>query len=228
MCENNIASRSECKALLKTGRVCVNGNSVKDPAFHVKEDSDEISLDGKVIKFERFVYYMLNKPGGIVSATTDNFSQTVIDLFAGENRKGLFPVGRLDKDTEGLLIITDDGNLGHFLTSPKNLVPKEYYAHIKAPLSAADIELIGKGLDIGNGEKSAPAKVKVLSDEEIVITVTEGKFHEVKRILLAVNNEVLYLRRISMNGLKLDDKLKCGEYRRLSDSEVKFLYKSCK
>jgi len=162
---------------------------------------------------------MLNKPAGTVSATKDS-NTCVIDLFKGENRKGLFPVGRLDKDTVGLLFITDDGDFSHHLTSPRHGIPKKYFARIDHPLSDEDIKTLEEGTDIGEGEKSGRSNIEVISDNEIYVTVFEGKYHEVKRMLKAVNNEVLYLKRVSMGGVGLDESLKEGEYRRLTPSEL--------
>jgi len=223
LCETSTLTRSEAKKTIKAGRVQVNGEPIKSADGNVNENSDRVSLDGKELTYEKFVYYMLNKPAGVVSATSDR-DETVIDLFEPELRKGLFPVGRLDKDTVGLLIVTNDGELGHHLTSPKHKIPKKYYVGIMKPLSPDDIKRLETGLDIGQGETSAPAVVEVIDDSKIYLTVTEGKFHEVKRMIKAVDNEVIYLKRVSHGSLTLDDELKEGEYRRLTSSEIDRLY----
>ena len=162
---------------------------------------------------------MLNKPAGVVTATRDR-EKTVMDLFEPEHRKGLFPVGRLDRDTVGLLIITNDGDLSHRLTSPKRKVPKTYLVGISKPVTPGEIASLEAGLDIGDGDHSAPAIVEVIDDRSIYLTVTEGKYHEVKRMLKAVGNEVITLKRVSVGPLRLDPMLKEGEYRRLTPSEI--------
>ncbi len=217
-------SRSEAKKAIRLGRVIVNGIKAADPDLKIMEGSDKVSFDGKPLEYRRLNYYMLNKPAGVVSATKDPDCRTVIDLFEPELRRNIFPVGRLDKDTTGLLIVTDDGELGHHLTSPRHGVSKKYLAGIKAPLTESDIAALSEGVDIGSGERSAPAVIEPLSDLSVYITVTEGKYHEVKRMLLAVGNEVLTLKRVSMGPITLDPQLKEGEYRRLSDSEIDLLH----
>ncbi len=219
-----VLSRSEAKKAVRAGRVTVNATKASDPDLKIKEGADKVSLDGKPLEYRRFNYFLLNKPAGVVSATKDPGCKTVIDLFESEYRRDLFPVGRLDKDTTGLLIITDDGELGHHLTSPRHGVSKKYLARIKAPLSQSDIDSLSAGVDIGSGERSAPAVIEPVSDLSVYITVTEGKYHEVKRMLLAVGNEVLSLKRVSMGPITLDPELKEGEYRRLSDSEIDQLH----
>ncbi|MCR5278286.1 MAG: rRNA pseudouridine synthase [Lachnospiraceae bacterium] len=222
ICETAGLSRSEAKKAIKAGLVLVNGMKAVSPDDNIDETSDEISYKGTSLKYEQFVYFMLNKPAGVVSATIDR-EKTVIDLFSGENCKGLFPVGRLDKDTVGLLIVTNDGDLGHRLTSPKKKVSKKYLVKIITPLSRSDISRLETGLNIGNGEVSAPAIVEIVDESSIYLTVTEGKFHEVKRMLKAVDNEVTYLKRVSMGPIVLDPLLKEGEYRRLTPSELELL-----
>ena len=224
LCDSMNLSRKESKDVIKSGRVCVNDKVLRDPSFSINESSDIILVDSKQIKYEKFVYYMLNKPLGVVSATKDNIDKTVIDLLKPEGRDDLFPVGRLDKDTVGLLIITNDGPLSHHLTSPKHHVDKTYYVKIGHPLSDSDIEKLSYGIKLDDAE-CKPAKVEVLSDNEINLTITEGMFHQVKRMLKAVDNEVLYLKRLSMGELKLDENLEEGTYRRLTDEEIKMILK---
>ena len=190
----------------------------------IEESNDKVSIDGRELSYTRFVYYMFHKPAGCVSATKDNQDKTVLDYINKEDYKpDLFPVGRLDKDTEGLLLITNDGDLAHRLLSPKKHVPKTYYVKIKAPLSETDIKLLEEGIDIREEKKTLPAKVEILKEQEILLTISEGKFHQVKRMLLAVENEVLYLKRLSMGSLKLDENLKAGEYRALTGEEIEEL-----
>lgn len=224
LCENGCGTRSQVKQLVKQGRVCVNGLPCKSADLKIDENNDAVSVDGRKLNYSKYVYYMFHKPAGCVSATKDNHDKTVLDFISEEDYKlDLFPVGRLDKDTEGLLLITNDGGLAHRLLSPKKHVPKTYYVKIKAPLSEAHIRLLEEGIDIGEEKKSLPAKVEVLKEQEILLTISEGKFHQVKRMLLAVENEVLYLKRLSMGSLKLDENLKAGEYRALTGEEIKEL-----
>ena len=224
LCDSKNLSRKESKEIIKKGRVIVNDKKINDPSFSIDEAKDTVLVDSVPVKYEKFVYFMLNKPKGVVSATKDNIDKTVIDLFKEEERNDLFPVGRLDKDTVGLLIVTNDGDLSHHLTSPKHHVEKTYLVRIEHPLSDSDINKLTYGIKIGDDE-CKPAIVKVLSDKEIELTIFEGMFHQVKRMLKAVNNEVVYLKRLSMGDLKLDESLEEGKYRKLSDTELKILTK---
>lgn len=169
------------------------------------------------------MYYLLHKPAGVVSATQDKRDRTVLDLLAGEGRSDLFPVGRLDKDTEGLLLITNDGPLAHALLSPGRHVDKEYECHLAHTFDAHQRELLEQGVDIGEKKKCRPAVVRILAEKKITLTITEGRFHQVKRMLHAVGNEVVYLKRIRMDRLQLEDSLEKGAYRRLTDEEVESL-----
>lgn len=224
LCENGCGTRSQVKQLVKQGRVCVNGLSCKSADLKIDENNDTVSVDGRALNYAKFVYYMFHKPAGCVSATKDNHDKTVLDFIKKEDRKAdLFPVGRLDKDTEGLLLITNDGGLAHRLLSPKKHVPKTYYVKIKSPLSEADVKRLEEGVDIGEEKETLPANVEVLEETKILLTISEGKFHQVKRMLLAVGNEVLYLKRLSMGSLKLDENLKAGEYRALTGEEIEKL-----
>ena len=223
LCEMNIASRKDLKELIRKGNLCVNGNVVKDPGFNVNETSDVIEFKGKTISYEKFVYFMLNKPAGVVSATNDNTAGTVIDLLKDENKKDLFPVGRLDKDTTGLLIITNDGELGHKLTSPKHHAAKEYLVGLRDNITADSVKQLEDGVVLDGDGLTKPAKVTLIDDKTIILEIYEGKFHQVKRMLLAVSNEVVSLKRLSMGGLELDDSLKEGEYRRLTEEEIDIL-----
>lgn len=220
LCELNIGTRSQVKAYLKQGLVTVNGSVVKKPEEKVDETSDTITFKGKLLKYQPFVYYMLNKPKGVVSATQDNTCKTVLDLIESDRKKDLFPVGRLDKDTEGLLLITNDGELAHNMLSPKKHVDKTYLVGIAHALKSDDIQALEKGVDIGEDKLTLPAKVKVISEKEILLTIHEGKFHQVKRMLQAVSNEVVALKRVTFGALTLDDNLKTDEYRELTLEEI--------
>lgn len=226
LCEMNIGTRSQVKEAIKRGDVAVNAYVVKVPEMKIDERKDRVSFRGKDLLFEKHVYYMLNKPAGVVSATKDNTADTVLSLLGPQTAKDLFPVGRLDKDTEGLLIITNDGELAHRLLSPKKHVEKTYLVKTAAPVSALDVSRLEAGVDIGDEKPTAPAKAEILSDGEILLTIHEGRFHQVKRMLRAVDNEVLFLKRIRFGGLSLDESLKPGDNRKLTDQEVKLLHES--
>lgn len=218
-----IGTRSEIKEIIKKGQVSVNGESVKRPEFKVDPEMDIVTLNGKKIAYAKFSYYMLNKPAGYVSATEDEIHKTVLDILEVPQKKDFFPVGRLDIDTEGLLLITNDGALAHKLLSPKKHVKKTYFAKIRGRVDDTDVTRMKAGLDIGEKKPTLPAELVILtSDEisEICLTITEGKFHQVKRMFEAVGKEVLYLKRLSMGTLSLDDTLKPGQYRPLSEKEI--------
>lgn len=224
LCEMNIGSRSQVKSYVKQGLVTINGVVSKDADTRINEFQDIVTYKGMPLKYQQYHYYMLNKPQGVVSATQDNVSRTVLELLPAELRKGLFPVGRLDKDTEGLLLLTDDGELTHRLLSPTKHVDKTYLVQISAPLSEEECKALEAGVDIGESALTRPARVEVISDREILLTIHEGKFHQVKRMLKAVGNEVTALKRVSFGGLKLDETLNSGEYRELTDLEVQLLH----
>lgn len=218
--ELNIGSRSQIKTYIRQKLVTVNGEVAQKPEQKVNENSDIITFRGKKLKFQKFVYYMLYKPQGVVSATQDNTADTVIDLIASHGRTDLFPVGRLDKDTEGLLLITNDGELAHNMLSPKKHVDKTYLVTIKRALLATEITALENGVDIGDDKLTAPAMVEIQDDTHILLTIHEGRFHQVKRMLKAVENEVLALKRISFGALSLDEKLSPGESRELTEQEI--------
>ena len=225
LCELNIGTRSQVKAYLKQGLVTVNGSVVKKPEEKVDETSDTVTFKGKALKYQPFVYYMLNKPNGVVSATQDNTCKTVLDLIESDRKKDLFPVGRLDKDTEGLLLITNDGELAHNMLSPKKHVDKTYLVRLKSPIIDEDIANLETGVDIGDETLTMPAKVRKIYDTEIELTIKEGRYHQVKRMLVAVGNEVVYLKRLSMGPLTLPADLEKGTYRSLSLEELTLLKK---
>ena len=217
--EMGAGTRSELKKAVRAGRVTINGVKVKDSSIHVGED-DVVSMDGKEIKYERFVYYLMNKPAGVISATEDPRERTVLDLIGGQQRRGLFPVGRLDKDTEGLLLITNDGELAHRLLSPGRHVDKVYFARLDGPVGERERELFAQGLRVDETLTAMPAVLEILeSANEVRVTIREGKFHQVKRMFAAVGREVLYLKRLSMGPLTLDNGLAAGAYRRLTEEE---------
>ena len=235
--DHNLGTRKQIKEYLKNGRCTVNGIVAVKPDVHINELSDEIAFDGKVLSYARFHYFMLYKPAGVVSATNDKRNVTVLDLLKEENLKNLSPCGRLDIDTEGLLLITDDGVMIHNLLSPKKHVDKVYEVHIAHELSEEDIKRLTDGVDIGdkNDDSSVkPTLPAVVTQKErdndgnpvIELTIHEGRFHQVKRMLEAVGNEVLFLKRLSMGPLFLDEKLAPGEYRALTDEEIKKLSKN--
>lgn len=212
-------TRSEAKQKIKKGSVSVNGEIVKKPEVKVSVQ-DEICLDGEGISYKKYRYIMLYKPAGVVSATEDAECTTVLDLIT-EGKKGLFPVGRLDKDTEGLLLLTNDGVLAHNLLSPKKHVDKTYFAVLDGAVGQKEKELFLQGLDIGDVKQTLPAKLELTEKEnEVFITVQEGRFHQVKRMAQAVGRKVTYLKRISMGSLVLDKMLEKGEYRPLTEKEI--------
>ena len=218
--EMGAGSRSDLKKAIRAGRVTVNGSVIRDASIHVRED-DEVRLDGEPVAYEEYVYYMLHKPAGVISATEDKRQQTVLDLIDERQRKGLFPVGRLDRDTEGLLLITNDGELAHRLLSPKKHVDKIYFARLDGPVSEAERKLFAEGLRIDEMFTALPADLEILDPpSEVRVTIREGKFHQVKRMFETVGREVLYLKRLSMGPLLLDECLPIGAYRRLTSEEL--------
>ena len=221
--ELNIGTRTQVKAYIRQGLVTVNEVTATRAEQRIDEKKDKIAFKGKELLYQPFVYYMLNKPSGVVSATQDNTCKTVLDLLASDRKKELFPVGRLDKDTEGLLLITNDGELAHKLLSPKKHVEKTYLAVIQKKLSLQETDALRQGVDIGEKNLTMPAKIKILSDTVIELTIHEGKFHQVKRMLKAVNNEVLSLKGIAFGGIRLDETLAAGAYRELTKQEIEVL-----
>ncbi|MGN1267728.1 MAG: pseudouridine synthase [Dorea sp.] len=229
LADMGVGTRQEVKKYIRQGRVAVDGEIVKKPEVKVDESKQQVMIDQVLIGYAEYEYYMLNKPAGVISATEDRMQKTVLDLLEDKKRKDLFPVGRLDKDTEGLLLITNDGDLAHKLLSPKKHVDKRYFARIRGVVTQADIVAFKAGVNIGTEEEpeiTMPAKLEILeSDEisEIRLTIQEGKFHQVKRMFEAVGKEVIFLKRETMGTLFLDETLKPGEYRYLTDEELKNL-----
>lgn len=218
----NVGSRKEIGILAKQGRICVNGTVVKKADGKVDPETDTITVDGAPILFQRYVYYMMHKPGGVLSASRDPKGETVIDLLPPQlRRKNLFPAGRLDKDTEGLLILTDDGQFAHQMLSPKKQIYKEYYARLDHAIGQEDIEAFGKGLVLSDFT-CMPAQLKILEagDTPLVsVAICEGKFHQVKRMFQSRGCTVTYLKRVRIGGLLLDPALKKGQARSLTEQE---------
>lgn len=220
LCDTAGLTRTEAKNAVKKGQIAVNGQVQKAADFKVKENTDTVTFQGKPLSYATFHYYILHKPAGVITATEDKKESTVMDILREEKVKNLFPVGRLDKDTEGLLLITDDGELAHNLLSPKKHVDKEYLVKVRDSISEDDCRKLSEGVDIGDEKPTAPAKVERVAEKEILLTIREGRFHQVKRMLQAVGNEVLYLKRLSMGSLRLPKDLEKGAYRPLSEEEI--------
>jgi 16S rRNA pseudouridine516 synthase len=217
-------SRTDAKLLIKKGCITVDSIIISDPSQKV-DTKAVIKLDGKELTYKKYVYYMLNKPSGVLSASNDKTRETVVDIISNETgRKGLFPVGRLDKDTTGLLIVTDDGDYGHRVITPKNYIEKEYIVTVDKQITEKDIEFLAGGVTLADGTKCRPAKVTVISDDKktLSVIITEGKYHEIKRILGTVNVGVITLHRKRIGQLLLDSSLCEGQYRELELSELEF------
>ncbi|AQM60693.1 pseudouridine synthase [Clostridium baratii] len=218
-------SRKEIKAIARKGLIEVDGVIVKDSSMNVDPEKSVIKINGEEIFYREYIYLMMNKPDGVISATHDNRDETVIDLLEIDHQAfDPFPIGRLDKDTVGLLLLTNDGELNHRLISPKWKVDKVYYAKIDKKVTEKDIEAFKKGITLDDGYVCKEAKLEILnaSDEgsEINLTIQEGKFHQVKRMFEAVDKKVVYLKRIEFGGLSLDEELEEGEYRELTEEEL--------
>lgn len=220
-------SRKEVKGLLKKGVVKIGDTIVKSPKEHVDLDNQEVSVNGEVVEYKEYVYLMMNKPPGVISSTEDSEHETVIGLLEYEDIIfDPFPVGRLDKDTEGLLLITNDGQLAHQLLSPKKHVPKKYFATIDGVVTEEDIKAFEQGVTLDDGYETKPGYLTILTsgqESEIELVIMEGKFHQVKRMFEAVGKTVTYLKRLEMGPLKLDETLELGEYRELTDEELELL-----
>ena len=227
-----VGSRTEVKNLLKAGRVTVNGKKEKSAKLQVNEDTDEICFDGQKLDYEEFVYYMMNKPQGVISATEDPKHKTVLDLLDDYARaKEVFPVGRLDIDTHGLLLLTNDGKLAHALLSPKRHVDKTYLAQVKGIMTQEDVEKFAQGIPLKDFT-CQPARLELVTidteknQSQIRVTIAEGKFHQVKRMVAYCGKEVVDLQRLTMGTLTLDENLKRGEWRRLTKEELEGLLES--
>lgn len=227
LANRGFGSRKEVKKLLKSGAVKIDDVPVKDASTHINPNEQTITIHGEELEYKEFVYLMLNKPPGILSATEDPLQKTVIDILEVEDAVfNPFPVGRLDKDTEGLLLITNDGQLAHRLLSPKKHVPKTYFAVIEGHVTEEDVSAFKEGVVLDDGYKTMPADLNIVKAgirSDIEITIMEGKFHQVKRMFEAVGKRVVYLQRIKMGPLALDETLDLGEYRELTDEELESL-----
>ena len=226
LADMGIGTRTEVKKFIRSGRIQIDGRIEKKPEAKVDTSSQQITFDNTLVVYQEYEYYMLHKPAGVVSATTDKKEKTVLDLLSVQKRKDLFPVGRLDKDTEGLLLITNDGVLAHRLLAPGKHVDKVYFARVEGTVTEADVFAFSQGLDIGDPELTLPAKLEIQSSDtisEILLTIQEGRFHQVKRMFEAVGKKVIYLKRLSMGTLCLDEDLPKGAFRALTEQEIKEL-----
>lgn len=227
LCDAGIGSRKDIKKLIKKGCVSVDGKVFLKGENHIDPEKNNVFFCGKPVIYKKFIYLMMNKPKGYISATFDKRLPTVLDLVSDEIRhRDIFPAGRLDIDTEGLLILTDDGKLAHNILSPKNHIPKTYYTEVAGQIDKGDILAFSEGIVIDGGIKTKPAALDIIKSGDISavnLTITEGKFHQVKRMFDALGKPVTYLKRIKMNALSLDPSLSLGETRELSESEIHLL-----
>lgn len=227
LAHSGLGTRKEVKKLLKKKLVTVNGEIVVDPKTHVEPEEDDVKINGTAVSYQEFVYYMMNKPQGVISATEDPMHDTVIDLLEPQDSiQEPFPAGRLDIDTEGLLLLTNDGTLAHRLLSPRRKVGKKYLASIDGIVTKADIDTFKSGITLDDGYQTMPAELTILEVNEeqntskIALIIQEGKFHQVKRMFEAAGKEVTYLKRVTIGPLQLDPQLSLGEYRPLTEEEV--------
>lgn len=221
-------SRKEIKAIAKKGKVTVDGIVVKDSSVQIDPEKSKVEINGERIEYKKYVYLLMNKADGYISATFDKFDPTVVDLLEPEDAVfSPFPVGRLDKDTVGLLLLTNDGELNHRLISPKNHVDKVYYAHINKGVNEKDQRAFKRGITIDDGYKCLPGKLEIIKSEEefseVLVTIHEGKFHQVKRMFEALGKKVTYLKRIKFGPIDLDEELEEGQYRELTNEEIDIL-----
>ena len=222
-------SRAEAKKIIKKG-ILINDILIKSPDYKVDEFNDQVIVNGNRLVYRKYVYIMMNKPKNTVSATEDAIERTVVDILRDEDRiYKVFPVGRLDKDTEGLMLLTNDGELAHKLISPKKDVVKKYYVEVSGELKNEHLQIVKEGLTLEDGYRCKPARLEILDSSEgnskANIFITEGKFHQVKRMMKSLGTTVTYLKRLSIGSLKLDENLKLGEYRYLTDDELNKLTK---
>ena len=222
-------SRAEAKKVIKKG-ILINDKLIKTPDYKIDEFKDQVIVNGNRLVYQKYVYIMMNKPKDTVSATEDAIEKTVVDILRDEDRiHKVFPVGRLDKDTEGLMLLTNDGELAHKLISPKKDVEKKYYVEVSGELKDEHLEIVKEGVTLEDGYRCKPARLEILDTSEgnskANIFITEGKFHQVKRMMKSLGATVTYLKRLSIGSLKLDENLKLGEYRYLTDDELNKLTK---
>lgn len=221
LADMGISSRKDLKQIIKSGRVSVDGKAVKLPETKIDPEVCCVELDGEKLSYSKFHYYMIDKPCGVVTATEDSKQKTVLDLVSPEMRRmGLFPVGRLDKDTSGLLLLTDDGDFAHRVISPKSCVEKRYYAKVEGEANMEDVKAFEKGIVLGDGTQCLPAKLELLGEGECMVTVMEGKYHQVRRMLASRGKPVLELRRLSIGDLVLGDELGSGAYIELDEDDL--------
>ena len=229
LANSGFGSRKDVKKLLKSGAVLCNEKKITDAKAHVDPEQDQIMVHGELVEYREFIYVMMNKPQGYISATEDDRLQTVLDLLEPEDAyMKPFPVGRLDRDTEGLLVLTNDGQLAHDVLAPKKHVPKTYYAVIDGVVDEVDIERFKQGVTLDDGYVTKPGELTILksgTQSEIELIITEGKFHQVKRMFEAVGKKVVYLKRIAMGALLLDESLEPGEYREMTEEELVLMQK---
>lgn len=223
-------SRKETGKIIRQGRVAINGQVVKSPSDKFDPTACQLTIDGVPFTYKKYIYIMLNKPAGVISATQDRKTKTVLDLVPQNlKRNGLFPVGRLDKDTTGLMIITDDGDFGHMVTSPKYGIKKHYHAVVDQPITDNTIRLFETGIQLADGFLCAPAELKIINNGNnpmAEVVIQEGKYHQIKRMFAAVGLKVLQLKRVKIGGLWLDQNLSEGECRELSRTEVELVLRS--
>lgn len=222
-----IGSRREVQKRIKSGEVTVNGEIIRKPEFKANAENDKIAVLGKVLNYSEHIYIMMNKPAGVVSASQDNHDKTVIDILPDEyKRKGLFPAGRLDKDTEGLLIITDDGDFAHRMLSPKKHVDKQYIAQLDGEITEKTIQNFKQGIIFADGTKCLPAKLEIYNNDKKtgLVRICEGKFHQVKKMFISCGLNVVHLQRISIGGLYLDGNLPIGGCKLLTNLDKKLIF----
>lgn len=226
LADQGVASRKELREIIRSGRVCVDGATETHPERKLDPTLAAVTLDGERVGYRRFHYYMLDKPVGVVTATEDRRQRTVLDLLPAELRRlGLFPVGRLDKDTSGLLLLTDDGDFAHRVISPKSCVKKRYYAEVEGEADEQDALAFSRGIVLGDGTRCLPAELELLGGGRCLVTVMEGKYHQVRRMLASRGKPVLTLRRLSVGGLRLEESLGPGGFRELSEQDLCTLFK---
>lgn len=220
-----IGSRREVQKLIKKKAVTIDGEVITKPEMKIDPENTEIKVNGQALVFKKHIYIMMNKPAGVISATEDSTQKTVIDLLPEQlKRKGLFPVGRLDKDTEGLLIISDDGDFSHKLLSPKNHIYKKYYVEVDKELKEDMILRFKEGIKLKDGTKFLPANLEIIDTKKAYVEICEGKFHQVKKMFLSQGLQVLYLKRVKMGGLELDSNLHRGKARELTFYEKSLIF----
>lgn len=222
-----IGSRREVQKIIKSGDVTVNGEIIRKPEFKADAENDKIAVEGKEVNYSEHIYIMMNKPAGVVSASSDNYDKTVIDILPDEyKRKGLFPAGRLDKDTEGLLIITDDGDFAHRMLSPKKHVDKQYIARLDGEITEKIIQKFEQGIIFADGTKCLPAKLEIYNNDRKtgLVTICEGKFHQVKKMFISCGLNVVHLERISIGNLYLDSNLPIGSCKLLTNLDKKLIF----